>query len=134
MTAGRPRIFQSPEAMQERIDEYFDNTEEPTMAGLCNSLDITKQTLHDYQEREEFSDLVKKARSRVEEFVERRLLYNGAGAGAIFWLKNHAGYEDKTKQEHTGANGGPIEWSLQPVAADPSRRKTTADSDDAETA
>ena len=80
------------------------------MAGLCNFLGITKQTLSDYHQREGFSDLVKAARQRVEAQVEELLLYEKAGAGAIFWLKNHGGYVDRT--EHTGENGGPLQIIL----------------------
>lgn len=69
-----------------------------TMAGLCNHLGIPKQTWHDYAHRRGYEHVVLMAKQRVEQRVEEVLLYEG-GKGAIFWLKNHAGYTDKTEQE-----------------------------------
>jgi len=96
---ARPRKFESPDQLEVLIDEYFEGTKRPTMSGLCNHLGIPRQTLSDYHQREEFSDIVKAARQRVEEAVEEMLLYEKGGAGAIFWLKNHANYVDQTQQD-----------------------------------
>lgn len=99
MGAGRPRKFDTPEDLESLCDEYFKGTERPTMSGLCNYLGIPRQTLSDYHKRDDYSDIVKNARQKVEEAVEEALLYDKAGAGAIFWLKNHAGYVDQTQQD-----------------------------------
>lgn len=100
MTAGRPRIFPTFESMEVMVKEYFEEDKHPTMAGLCSYLKIPKQTLHEYEKREEYSDLIKGARLQVEAEVERQLLYGkGGAAGPIFWLKNHSDYVDATQQD-----------------------------------
>ena len=109
---GRPPKFATPEDMQEGIDAYFaerDDKEKPyTIAGLAYHLDMTTQGLREYQTKDEFSCIIKKAKQKVELSVES-LLLEGKGAGAIFWLKNHAGYSDTQKMELSGSDGKPIE-------------------------
>lgn len=98
---SRPRIFESVEAMQAPARAYLDkNADRLTMAGLCNALGIPRQTLHEYEKREEFSDLIKSWRAEVEACVEATLLYGKNQTGAIFWLKNHAGYKDTQHTEN----------------------------------
>ena len=54
---GRPRAWDSVEAMQVAIDEYFtdsDANELPyTVAGLAGALDLTTEGLMNYQKRDE---------------------------------------------------------------------------------
>jgi hypothetical protein len=116
MPAGRPPKYNTPEEMQEIIDAYFvkcDTVEEdknptfPSMAGLAYELGFTTQALRDYAKKDEFLCTVKEARQRVEMAWEQRLL--APGSGPIFWLKNNAGWKDKTEQELTGKEGGPIQ-------------------------
>jgi len=70
-----------------------------TLTGLANHLGINRNTLLDYEGREEFASVIKGARSLIEQRVEELLLYSKQGqAGLIFWLKN-AGWQDKTEIE-----------------------------------
>jgi len=69
----------------------------PTVTGLALALDLTRQGLIEYSEKGDFSETVKKAKARVEAYVEQRLFYNNA-TGCIFNLKNNFGWKDQ--QEH----------------------------------
>ena len=102
MPAGRPRKYKTPDEMQPKIDAYFatitdDNP--PTVTGLAIALDMTRFGLLEYEERGEFSHTVKKAKARVEAFMEKRM-YGNAVAGVIFNLKNNFGWKDKQEIEH----------------------------------
>lgn len=114
---GRPLLYTYPKKMQEKIDAYFssctdDNGENPmTITGLALALGMSRQELCVYAEKGEFSDTIKRAKQRVEEQCEKRCIRRG-NAGDIFMLKNY-GWQDKTVQELTGANGGTISVSQE---------------------
>lgn len=103
---GRPRLFNSPEEMQQAIDAYFatqDMHEPPkpyTMAGLARALKCSTTTLRNYRD-EDWADAalvaaVKSARQRVEEWTEERLYKPGQHpAGVIFSMKNNFGWKDE---------------------------------------
>lgn len=96
---GRPLKFKTVEELQERIDAYFAVTpkEEWTITGLAYHLDTYRQTLLNYEERDEFLDAIKKAKLKVENGYEIDLKKNGR-TGTIFALKNF-GWQDKTETE-----------------------------------
>jgi hypothetical protein len=123
MPAGRPPKFKTPEDMQQAIDEYFaqcDDKNPPLISGLAYHLDMTTESLRYYQKQDEFSAVVKKAKQRIEISFEKNM-YGGQCTGSIFWLKNNAGYKDKTEQELSGPDGGPIKtdntWTIKVVDA-----------------
>lgn len=133
---GRPMKFPNVEDLQAAIDNYFrmcDSTEPKkpyTITGLCLALETTRETLCDYQARPEFSDTVKIAKMRVENFAEERL-YDPTlkAAGPIFALKNF-GWTDKTVHEIGGLNGGAIkthELSEEEARAELERRGLPSD-------
>lgn len=123
---GRPAKFTDPNVMQKAIDDYFsecEKNEKPkTIMGLALALDMCRDSLCEYEKNGVFSDIIKKAKARVIQDVESRL-FTGNPAGAIFWLKNHAGYRDKAEVEHSGSALGPITINIiagkegQPVEA-----------------
>ena len=111
---GRPPMFNTAEEMQVKIDEYFellyvedkdkdtskhfDNT--PTITGLALYLGFScRQSMYEYEEKGEFTDTVKKARARVENWYEKCLLTRNA-TGPIFALKNQ-GWRDKQEVEQS---------------------------------
>lgn len=112
---GRPRLYDSPEAMQEVIDEYFtvhlQSTEPPkppTVSGLCYYLGFDDRgALAEYEKRPEFSRTIKRVRARIEEYLETALHGNNV-TGVIFNLKNNFGWKDKSEKEVSGPDGGPI--------------------------
>lgn len=104
---GRPLLFETPEQLKSRVDEYFASTERLTLAGLAEFLDVDRQTLYNYKERPEFFDIIKKATEKVEAKYEERLVYEGQPTGVIFALKN-MGWKDKTEVESNNTHN--INW------------------------
>ncbi len=112
---GRPRIYINVQQLKNKIDEYFrfikgesritksrgtdiivwDRNPEPaTITGLVLFLGFSSRSSLDYYEKnEEFSYIIKKARTLVEHEYEKRL-YCDKPTGAIFALKN-MGWRDK---------------------------------------
>jgi hypothetical protein len=113
---GRPLKFQSPEDLQAKIDAYFGSCLDDegkivrpiTISGLALALDTSRETLCDYQHRDEFSDTVARAKLRVEQYAEEQLYVGKNSSGPIFALKNF-GWKDQHQVESTGKDGGPIE-------------------------
>ena len=102
MPGGRPPKFKSVEELQGKIDEYFRVTkpEEITITGLALYLDTTRETLMDYENDDEFSYTIKKAKLQVQNEYEKDLRRKGR-SGDIFALKNF-GWKDKNEVEHSG--------------------------------
>jgi hypothetical protein len=98
---GRPPKWNTPEELQADIDRYFaecERTQEPlTITGLALALDTYRETLMDYQNKDEFSYTIKRAKQKIENAYEKRLIQNGR-AGDIFALKNF-GWKDKQEIE-----------------------------------
>ena len=106
--AGRPPLYDSPQEMQSAIDLYFATEQKPTITGLAINLGFeSRQSFYDYEEREEFSYIVKKARLKVENGYEKQL-YENSCTGAIFALKN-MGWKDKQEVEQSGSLG--LTWN-----------------------
>lgn len=105
---GRPLAFGDVEELEARIDDYFatsaymgegeKRTFAPTMAGLARHLDVDRKTITNYANKEEFFPTIKRARGRVEEFLEQRL-YGNTVTGVIFNLKNNFDWKDKQEIE-----------------------------------
>jgi hypothetical protein len=130
---GRPPKFATPELLQSAIDEYFESCwvdkvtettdsdgkcvmsevryqQRPyTIAGLAYHLEMTTQALRNYEAKDEFLGIIKRAKQKVEMNIEEQLIAGKSAAGPIFWLKNHAGYADTQKMELSGTDGKPIE-------------------------
>lgn len=106
METGRPRKYERVEDMEEVINEYFkkcDSAEMPyTVSGLALALGMTRETLLRYEEKDIFSDTIKRAKQKIEEYVETRLFVSGIATGVIFNLKNNFGWKDKTEVEQSG--------------------------------
>lgn len=56
-----------------------------------------------YEKNSEFSDAIKKAKTKIEESLEQRLLDGKNVVGVIFNLKNNFGWKDQQQVEHSGA-------------------------------
>jgi len=93
--------FKSPEELQKKIDKYFEdckkNKEPVTITGLALALDMSsRQDLLNYSTKpgyEDFFDIVKKAKLRVENEIEKAVR-KSSRAGDIFILKN-LGWSDR---------------------------------------
>ncbi len=98
---GRSLKFKSARELQKRIDAYFaecEKTGEPlTVTGLALALDTSRETLLNYQKRDGYEDIVRRAKMRIENAYEKRLIARGNG-GDVFALKNF-GWRDKAERE-----------------------------------
>jgi hypothetical protein len=113
---GRPPFYDNPIDLQKAIDNYFLNPPERktiyiegapieipvlTICGLALYLGFsTRKSLLDYDEKEEFVNIIKKAKTRIENNYEQNLQFPNP-TGSIFALKN-MGWSDKTEIEHSG--------------------------------
>jgi hypothetical protein len=121
----RPLKFKSVEELQEKIDEYFESCFEEqwyenkdgkwvpvldrhcqvvkeqvkpfTITGLALALETTRQGLLNYEEREEFYDTIRAAKTKIESYVEESLWKPKVATGVIFNLKNNFGWVDKSE-------------------------------------
>ena len=106
---GRPKLYDSVEDMKKDIEKYFkecDKKGKPyTMSGLANALDMSRQSLINYSNDDNFFDTIKKARFKVEQQLEENALIGTSNATfTIFNLKNNFGWVDKQEQEITSKN------------------------------
>ena len=124
---GRPAHYESPEELESRINEYFDYIrgewhnedtidedgkpakirvwhrppEPATITGMCLYLGFeSRQSFHDYANREKFSYTIKKARLRIEAEYEKSAQLAKVPTFHIFALKN-LGWSDKQEIDHT---------------------------------
>jgi hypothetical protein len=97
---GRPPLFETPEQLLELVESYFSSDDKPTLSGLSFNLGMSRQSLYNYAEKDEFFDIIKKARQRIESVYEKRLIYESNPTGVIFALKN-MGWFDKQEIDHT---------------------------------
>ena len=111
---GRPLLFKTPEELQEKIDSYFKECKSnkgeivtkdgniikvnqplnPTIAGLAYALGVDRQTVYNYESKDQFFDTIKTARDYIISQIENKLM-NSSGnvTGPIFLAKNY-GYTD----------------------------------------
>lgn len=124
---GRPLKFQSLSDMETLIDKYFRETPEQewTVTGLALALDTSRETLINYEARDEFFDCIKRAKLRVHHAYEKDLRKRGRTTD-IFALKNF-GWTDQRNIDHTTA-GKPI-----PILGGASHGVSTDDSDPEDT-
>lgn len=98
-SAGRPLKFKTVAGLQKAIDEYFAQCKKDlvpvTITGLALHLDTTRQTLIDYERRDQFTDTIKKAKLRCENYAEIQLFQGRNVAGVIFNMKNNYNWQDK---------------------------------------
>lgn len=127
---GRPLKFETVEKLDRAISAYFDMCDPHTQrrvvdcginekgetiwrerevmteqqpytgSGLARALGITRDTLIDYKERDQFSDSVQAAYERCHEWAESQL-YGRSATGAAFSLKNNWSWRDRQEIDHT---------------------------------
>lgn len=122
MERGRPPIFKNNEELQSKIDDYFNGglkirkivvgkppnsqiieIEVPTITGLAYYLGFaSRQSFYDYENKDDFSYTIKRARLFIEQEYEEQLQH-GNTTGAIFALKN-MGWIDKTEIDQSNTH------------------------------
>jgi hypothetical protein len=116
----RPLKFETPEILQQKVDEFFDlvkeGTESPSVIGLACYLETNKQTLLNYQDRDDFRGIIEAAKERIENLFTIKA-YNGDIPPAIFIFtaKNHYEYKDAQDFNHGGQKGNPIDAVLTSI-------------------
>lgn len=123
---GRPPMYTNKEEIQEKIDAYFEKCEgtvlnnadgevvldkygDPvivgrkplTITGLAIALGFnSRQSLLNYQDKEEFMDTITRAKAIVEAYAEERLFDKDGANGAKFSLANNfEGWKEKREIE-----------------------------------
>lgn len=112
---GRPPKWTDPIALQAKIDDYFDqckgrylknddgtyllnkygqpvlvDNKPPTITGLALHIGFNNRTsLLDYADKPEFTDVITRAKTRVEEYSETRLYDKDGVTGAKFALASN---------------------------------------------
>jgi len=127
--SGSSKLFETPEDLQNYIDEYFKEcdlnpleeqnwvgkdgeevlkkTQRPyTIEGLCLHLDIDRKTLLNYQKQEgyeEYFHIVSRAKRKITEQYITHGLAGGFNVALIkLLLTNNSDYKEKTELEHSG--------------------------------
>lgn len=124
---GRPLKFKSVEELENRIKEYFKECDRwrpvqvvfkwevntvmkqipYTITGLASFLWTNRQTLINYEEKEEYFDTVKRAKEKVErDMEERAMMWENNATMSIFSLKNNFDWKDKSEVDET------IKWDF----------------------
>lgn len=123
---GRPPMYKTKEEIQEKIDKYFKDCEGEllldkegnpiidkygnvvktgvrplTVTGLALALGFnSRQSLLNYQDKEEFMDTITRAKAKVEQYAEERLYDKDGANGAKFSLSNNfEGWKEKQQIE-----------------------------------
>jgi hypothetical protein len=115
---GRTSKYRTADEFQEKIDEYFEYCEKKkipyTVMGLAFALGFnSRQTLSNYEKYDHHKDIeeeqkiliahtIKKAKLKIEEYLEENLITGKQVAGTIFNLKNNFGWVDRPNKNRTG--------------------------------
>ena len=113
---GRPPLFVNKKVLERRIAKYWSHcgiTEMafikgkkvkniPTINGLALWLGTNRQTLSNYEKREEFFYTIKRAKQVIEAFNELMLVSGEVNPKIIiFNLKNNFGWKDKVETKNS---------------------------------
>ena len=101
-TTWRPLDYKSVEQMEDKIKEYFNETEIGKLTITWLSLYLgfsSRQSLLNYQWKPQFLDTIKKAKQMIEHSYELDLKEKW-NSGTIFALKNFD-WKDKSEVENT---------------------------------
>ena len=120
---GRPLLYDDPEVLHDACEGYFNKCYEEgtpySIAGLCNHVGMTKNSLWDYEQREEFSDTVKLAKQIIEESYNVECLTGDdqrRRVGHIFMLKACFKYREGQDFNVGGQEGNPLQITQSVVS------------------
>ncbi len=111
---GQPLKFATVEELEQKIQQYFASLcyiEEttgrtvyhtaPTMTGLAEELDTSREVLSSYSEKNGYADSIRKAKLKCERYAEEQLFTNPRTAGVIFNMVNNYGWQNRYNQDST---------------------------------
>ena len=118
---GRPPIIATPDELESVVRDYIASCSDgkaPSLAGLCLAAGYSsKSALIEVAKRPGFSEPVQKARELIEDWWVGRLSQHQP-TGAIFALKNLAGWTDKQEINQTVTiNGDGLDGRLAAAIA-----------------
>lgn len=126
---GRPRKYTTKEEMEKKIKKYFKSCYKSvmvldkrknqyvalkdekgrivreqfkpfTITGLADALDMSRQSLLNYSNKDEFFDTISRAKRKCEMYAEERLFDKDGANGAKFSLSNNfESWKDKKDVE-----------------------------------
>lgn len=103
MSSDKMIKIKSADELKEMIEAYFEKChqeDEPvTITGLALALNMSRESLLGYSQDEECLAIIKKARLRVQNAYEKRLIKRG-NSGDVFALKTF-GWSDKAEGDKT---------------------------------
>lgn len=99
---GRPNKWKTPEELKEKINSFFDHckkeNEHPIVEGLALWLETNKQTILNYEAKDDYKDVIEDAKLRIANHVMSRAMKGDINPTIAIWVsKNHYGYKDKTE-------------------------------------
>mgnify|MGYP000064117059 CR=1 FL=1 len=103
---SKPKI-KSVNELKRIVKRYFKNCDTEsipyTMSGLAAALGISRRTLKDYSQRDDYGEAVSGFKQKIEaQMEERMLLGTSAASPSQFSLKNNFGWNDKVEIETYG--------------------------------
>lgn len=117
---GRPMKIKGAAALKKRVDSYFkkcDDEQMPyTMSGLALALGVSRATLKNYETVEYygFGNIIEMAKTKIENYMEKRLFDKKQCVGAIFALKNNfEGWIEKSETKIKGPMGDVLDFIQQ---------------------
>jgi isopenicillin N synthase-like dioxygenase len=100
---GKPKKYPTPEELASKALEYFDWCAETknkiTFAGFRVYVDFSRTDWHNYKNNyPDYLNTINTIENLLEAEWEGKLGWAGSTQGAIFWLKNKAGWKDEITQ------------------------------------
>ena len=129
---GRPPKYPVDD-LEKAIADYFKKKADEKKArnkkliymsiyDLCSFLDISRQTWYNYKNKPEYLDLIKRTEAKIFSNWVEQLFYPGRNStGAIFYLKNAAGWADKLQHQHQHKLSGQVEHIQKLDEIDPDK-------------
>lgn len=129
MTSGVARRPEEIEALKSKILEYLNTQPGGTFSGACAKAPVPVQTAYEWRKEDPaFDSAVIVSRALADEMggdlAESKLIQainNGELTGIIFYLKTKhkaRGYVERSEQEFSGRNGGPVRIETTSTADD----------------
>lgn len=99
-------IFKTVPTLNNLWEQIIDKTyiSIPSILWMCEYLDIHRSTLIEYEIKKEFSNTIKKAKQRIEQYNSDELFRDKNVTGIIFNLKNNFWWVDKQEIDNTNTN------------------------------
>lgn len=107
------RKYKSPAQMRKKMTAYFAKKEGPDpsgepstqapihITGMCLYLDITNQTLNNYEKIEGYEKVIRMAKLRCEAYLVDQAIVGKPGNKSDFVLSNNFGWKHKNHQDTT---------------------------------